>query len=317
MALILTGCRTKVAAATRTTAASHLKLPPLQLISFWKSNVRCFASSKHPPRSSKISSISSTGEDNKHQPVRQTSQSANNNNTTRLSNNSEKRNRRVVIESNIGVGKEQQQQQQQKPQEQPQPQCFKNTRKKEWKSNYPSSQSVVVAPVLEPSKYYYYDTGRNRMRAGGSTTTSNTTTPTYDDDDETTTTSTPPRLVLPAMNAAALLDPLAYCKTSAKTAHTHGVNRGISGTDAARRLLRGKKDFLVAARSSLLKSNTTARPALLTGHGIPPKLFQHCIDMADALLLQYAGGQEEDVVECTFHNYYRGSKLPQVLRMRR
>jgi hypothetical protein len=313
MALIFTGCRPKVAAASRTAAASHLKLPPFQLISFWKSNVRCFASSKHPPQSSKSSS-SSTGEDKKDQPVRKTSQSANNNTTTRLSNNSERRNRRVVIESNIGVGKEQREQQQQKPQQQQQPQRFKNNRKKEWKSNYPSSQPAVVAPLLEPSKYYYYDTRRNRMLAGGSTTTTTTTIPTYDADE---TTSTPPRLVLPAMNAAALLDPLAYCKTSAKAAHSHGVNRGISGTDAARRLLRGKKDFIGAARSSLLKSNTTPRPALLTGHGIPPKLFQHCIDMADALLLQYGGGQEEDVVECTFHNYYQGSKLPQVLRLRR
>ena len=152
-------------------------------------------------------------------------------------------------------------------------------------------------PVIQPSMYYYrtqasrpIGTHSINKSAGGKRSS---------------------KLVLPAMNASAFLDPLKYCKSSSRLSQNRaGVSRSISGTDAARRLLRGKKGFIVAARS--LK----AQPALLEGHGVPQQLFQHCVDMADALLLQYS----PDVVECTFHNYTYvtgESKLPRILRIRR
>jgi hypothetical protein len=91
----------------------------------------------------------------------------------------------------------------------------------------------------------------------------------------------------------------------------HCGSRNISGTDAALRLLRGKRDFLGAAR----KLNNA--PVLLDGHGVPPALFQHCVDMADALL-RYHG---PDIVECSFRNYYGNNKTsgktPLHVRVRR
>lgn len=160
-------------------------------------------------------------------------------------------------------------------------------RKRDWKQDLGAPKAF---PVLQPSIYYYSTPSHDSRRVSTSKPT--------------------PRLVLPVMNASALLDPLKYCKKSSRLSfNRNGVNRSISGTDAARRLLRGKKDFILAARS--LKS----QPTLLEGHGVPPQLFQHCIDMADALLLQYSPA----VVECTFHNYnnvQRQNKLPHVLRIR-
>ncbi|MGK3750544.1 MAG: hypothetical protein ACI8RD_002844 [Bacillariaceae sp.] len=120
--------------------------------------------------------------------------------------------------------------------------------------------------------------------------------------------------IMHSVNASALLDPLNYCKGSPHV-NSNSASRSISGTDAARRLLRGKKDFLFAAR----KLNN--EPVLLNGHGVPPALFQHCVDMADALLRHYG----PDAVECSFHNYYNennnnnnsSSKVPLHLRVRR
>ena len=161
-----------------------------------------------------------------------------------------------------------------------------------------SSTTPRAIPVLQPSIYYYCSAppakpaGIQEKKPNHSSRSSN-------------------KYVLQAMNASALLDPLKYCKTSSRlSSNRTGVSRSISGTDAARRLLRGKKDFILAARS--LKN----QPALLEGHGVPHQLFQHCIDMADALLLQYS----PDAVECTFHNYNTvlgQSKLPRILRIRR
>ena len=215
--------------------------------------IRCFSSSKQPPRKKPRGDHSRKGSE--------ALQNNNNNN-----NNSSNSNTKLRIQSSN--------------------RRFKTNRKKDWK-NYESSQLTnQVLPVIQTSSYYYHSR-RNRTL------------------DETSSTLSAPRLALPVMNASAILDPLSYCKTSAKTAHTHGVNRGISGTDAARRLLRGKKDFLVTARGLRV-------PALLEGHGVPPQLFQHCIDMGDFFLRKYG----EDVVECTFHNYNSASKLPQVIRSR-
>jgi hypothetical protein len=117
--------------------------------------------------------------------------------------------------------------------------------------------------------------------------------------------------IMQSMNASALLDPLNFCKGIKLPPYVHCGSRSISGTDAAQRLLRGKRDFLGAAR----KLNND--PVLLDGHGVPPALFQHCVDMADALLRHYG----PDIVECSFHNYYSNSKIggktPLRVRVRR
>eukprot|EP00537_Pseudo-nitzschia_pungens_P010596 CAMPEP_0172390012 /NCGR_PEP_ID=MMETSP1061-20121228/6774_1 /TAXON_ID=37318 /ORGANISM="Pseudo-nitzschia pungens, Strain cf. pungens" /LENGTH=361 /DNA_ID=CAMNT_0013120283 /DNA_START=72 /DNA_END=1153 /DNA_ORIENTATION=+ len=100
--------------------------------------------------------------------------------------------------------------------------------------------------------------------------------------------------VLRSVNAAALLDPLAYCKGSTKlSVHAKVSGKSISGTDAARRLLRGKQEFVEAARG------LGTAPVLLEGHGVPPALFQHCVDLGGALLGHYG----LETVECSFHNY--------------
>eukprot|EP00536_Pseudo-nitzschia_multiseries_P014725 jgi/Psemu1/39956/gm1.39956_g len=99
---------------------------------------------------------------------------------------------------------------------------------------------------------------------------------------------------LRSVNAAALLDPLAYCKGSTKlSAHAKVGGKSISGTDAARRLLKGKREVLEAARE------LGTAPVLLEGHGVPPALFQHCVDLGAALLEHYG----PETVECSFHNY--------------
>jgi len=168
-------------------------------------------------------------------------------------------------------------------------------------------------PVIQPSIYYYSTPSQEIRRASSNNNNNNNKgggTAAAATSSSSSSTATATRLVLPVMNASALLDPLKYCKSSSGLSYNRtGVSRSIAGTDAARRLLRGKKDFILAARS--LKS----QPVLLEGHGVPSALFQHCIDMADSLLLQYS----PDVVECTFHNYnyvVGQSRLPNLLRIR-
>ena len=196
-------------------------------------------------------------------------------------------------------------------------QRFNSRIRREWSCNNQKADKIgqLQVPVIMPSGYFYH-----RSSSSGASS----------------------RVTLPAVNAAALLDPRRYCRASANMAAggasiTHGVSKSISGTDAARRLLRGKKEFVNAIRSQLMqqgddegsKSNVhnlpqywACKPAVLEGHGIPPQLFQHCIDMADALLAHYG-----NAVECTFNNYSRrttnsGSEkercglLPGVLRIR-
>ena len=118
--------------------------------------------------------------------------------------------------------------------------------------------------------------------------------------------------VLQSMNASAVLDPLNFCKVTAKSPpYVYGGSRSINGSDAARRLLRGKKEFLSAVRQ------LNNAPVLLDGHGVPPALFQHSIDMADALLRHYG----PDIIECSFHNYHNENKssckTPLHVRVRR
>eukprot|EP00980_Cylindrotheca_fusiformis_P026229 scaffold15521_cov119-Cylindrotheca_fusiformis.AAC.3 len=169
---------------------------------------------------------------------------------------------------------------------------FKSSKVKDLKQGGNTSKPIPrPPPVIQASSFVYDDLRRARTALNAQDIG-----------------SASPRVALSSLDASSVLDPLSYCKTTAKTAQTHGVNRSISGTDAARRLLRGKKEFITTARR-------LRAPTLLVGHGVPAALFQHCIDMADALMLQCG----PDVVECTFHNYnHQGndSILPQVLRIR-
>ena len=187
-------------------------------------------------------------------------------------------------------------------------QRLKNLKRKEWKQTRQRKQQRQqrenngFPPSLVQFSQYSYKVCSGRDIVSTSAGSSSSASPQK-------------KNIMQSMNASALLDPLNYCKGSAKLSpHVSNGSRSISGTDAARRLLRGKKDFLLAARK------LDNAPVLLDGHGVPSALFQHCVDMADALLRHYG----PDVVECSFHNYYNdnknnssSSKVPLHVRVRR
>lgn len=81
---------------------------------------------------------------------------------------------------------------------------------------------------------------------------------------------------LPQLFATALLDPKTYCKQSASSTST------ISGSDAARRLLRGKRNFWETMRHELVSKNNreVQKMYLLQGHGVPVQLWRHLLDAA-------------------------------------
>lgn len=82
---------------------------------------------------------------------------------------------------------------------------------------------------------------------------------------------------LPTLNASAILDPKGFCHHSASAATSK------SGTDAAKRLLRGKFDLLNVMKLEL-KNKRRPNSYLLKGHGIPDQLLQNHINLADTLL---------------------------------
>lgn len=86
------------------------------------------------------------------------------------------------------------------------------------------------------------------------------------------------KLRLPVINASALLNTQSYCIQSAKAATSR------SGTEAARRLLRGKKEWLSVIKTQVLYNNIDSY--VLQGHGIPVQLLQNHVDLADAVLRQ-------------------------------
>lgn len=162
---------------------------------------------------------------------------------------------------------------------------FKNTKRKEWKDKKSQQQQHQQHSVFRPTLYYckrrHHRDIESSSRVPLNSVKSSKDLPS----------------VLKSINAAAILNPRDYCASSAKSTHTHNVYRSINGTDAARRLLRGKKDFFVAAREMINSS-----PLMLKGHNVPPQLLQHFIDMGDRLLRHYG----RDAVECSFHNYHDG-----------
>ena len=81
-----------------------------------------------------------------------------------------------------------------------------------------------------------------------------------------------PPQTLPHLFASALLDPKAYCKLSASSTST------ISGSDAARRLLRGKRNFRETMRKELtLRPKDVLKMYVLQGHGVPVQLWDHLL----------------------------------------
>ena len=96
---------------------------------------------------------------------------------------------------------------------------------------------------------------------------------------------------LPQIRAGAWLDPGMYVRGGGKT---------IAGTEAARKLLRGKKDLIElvsyavhdqSASSSSSSSSSSKHQSddafVLQGPGIPPQVLQHHVDLAARWLLRY------------------------------
>ena len=105
-------------------------------------------------------------------------------------------------------------------------------------------------------------------------------------DSNNTQSSTPSALsLLPSLHASAILDCQQYCKRSANAATSK------SGTEASRRLLRGKKQFLTLVRKLVSRqamttiSNNTPQSYRLVDHGVPNQLLQDHVDLASVLLL--------------------------------
>jgi hypothetical protein len=97
------------------------------------------------------------------------------------------------------------------------------------------------------------------------------------------------RRKLPIVNASALLDTATYCKTSAKPS---GVVTK-SGTEAAKRLLRGKKDLVDMLRGQVVFQQNFS--VCLAGHRVPQQLLQDHINFADSILQRC-----DEPAECSF-----------------
>jgi hypothetical protein len=87
----------------------------------------------------------------------------------------------------------------------------------------------------------------------------------------------------PTLFASALLDCEIYCQKSASASSIR------SGSEAARRLLRGKRDLLTLIRKQVERAG--ASPYLLKGHSVPDPVLQDHVQLADLLL-------QHDAVEC-------------------
>lgn len=84
------------------------------------------------------------------------------------------------------------------------------------------------------------------------------------------------RQQLAQIRAGAWLDAPSYCK---------GGGASIAGTEAARKLLRGKKD-LIELLGYAVHSGSGKQSLVLQNHGIPRQVLQHHVDYAAQLLLR-------------------------------
>ena len=86
---------------------------------------------------------------------------------------------------------------------------------------------------------------------------------------------------LPQICCSALLDPKTYCKKSASAQTT------ISGSDAARRLIRGKRNLMDTLRTDVHGHQKDVKKMyILQDHGVPVQLLQHHLDVAHSWLLR-------------------------------
>ena len=171
-------------------------------------------------------------------------------------------------------------------------QRFKTPKRKVWNNrNIQQNKYQQISSVIQPTQYYCRPRRKDDPILDGGVSLSQSSD--YNTSESATTTTAP---ILNSIDASALLDPRKYCRSSSKSTLTHNVSRSIDGTAAARRVLRGKKDFFVAARKLI----NNPSPVLLTGHTVPDQLLQHCIDMGDEILKFYG----PDACECSFYNYH-------------
>jgi hypothetical protein len=190
-------------------------------------------------------------------------------------------------------------------------QRFKNSKRKEWNhqhNNSKSSQKQSSSSVLQTTDYSWkrrhYHRHNQNPRPFQRTTVSQSTVPTTD------MRHVPSIVLLKSIDSSALLNPRQFCASKSTTTLPHhhtNVSRTINGTDAARRLLRGKKECLLAARKMINSS-----PLMLTGHNVPAVLIQHFVNMGDQLLKHYG----PDAVECSFHNYHQERRTSSVTTSR-
>jgi len=100
---------------------------------------------------------------------------------------------------------------------------------------------------------------------------------------------------LPQIRAGAWLDPKGYCR---------GGGKSIAGTEAARKLLRGKKDLIELLGYAV---HETAKESIVcTGHGIPPQVLQHHVDFAAQLLVRL---QAQNLSFKQFNDYFKHNSV--------
>mmetsp|Transcript_8053 Transcript_8053/g.11688 ORF Transcript_8053/g.11688 Transcript_8053/m.11688 type:complete len:326 (+) Transcript_8053:174-1151(+) len=104
-----------------------------------------------------------------------------------------------------------------------------------------------------------------------------------------------PSQPLPQLHASAVLDPKHFCRISA------APNATINGSDAAQRLIRGKRHFLKTIRKETNDeaNQDVQKIYLLRDHGVPNQLLQHHLRIADSWLYQ-----QGDVYELSVKNVF-------------
>ncbi|GKY91484.1 hypothetical protein MPSEU_000120300 [Mayamaea pseudoterrestris] len=110
---------------------------------------------------------------------------------------------------------------------------------------------------------------------------------------------------LPTLHVAALLDTRSYCVTSATAATTK------SGTEASKRLLRGKKAVYTLLKKLVQRQANVAVPPqvyILEGHGVPHQLLQHHLILASDLLRTQSGNGDAGLAR---GNAYNNKTSPQ------
>jgi len=115
--------------------------------------------------------------------------------------------------------------------------------------------------------------------------------------EEESTTGSQQQPLLPRFHASAFLNPKHYCRISAKS------NSTISGSDAVRRLIRGKRNLLETMREEthMQKINKEKKGIqhqklyVLRDHGVPIQLFQHLLKASNTWLSQQINASELSV----------------------